>query len=232
MNQIGFAKRKNSNKVLFHFDSLVDLHLAVVYALQKDYPSGGSMQSINYSFLHQSKMELKRHRIFDIGKEVIQECFLDYMRDNWQSTYQIYMTEEFDRVISDAPITPMLRLIAAFSRVGKGSHVSSSIFCENYNQARIARAMLKTIPADIKIGQPEKIDLNQYARVILGDIRDIDVFTSPKYTHIAVLNYGCNLQLVNGVPQLLQDYVKKWDPTNQFEIIDSYIPGLKSNEKR
>ena len=232
MNQIGFAKRKNSNKVLFHFDSLVDLHLAVVYALQKDYPSGGSMQSINYSFLHQSKIELKKHRIFDIGKDIIQECFLGPMRDKWQSTYKIYMEEEFDRVISDAPITPMLRLIAAFSRVGRGSHVSSSIFCENYNQARIARAMLKTIPADIIVGQPEKIDLNQYARVILGDIRDIDIFTSPKYTHITVLNYGCNLQLVNGVPQLLQDYVKKWDPTNQFEIIDSYIPGLKSNEKR
>ena len=146
MNQIGFAKRKNSNKVLFHFDSLVDLHLAVVYALQKDYPSGGSIQSINYSFLHQSKMELKRHRIFDIGKEVIQECFLGPMRDKWQSTYKIYMEEEFDRVISDAPITPMLRLIAAFSRVGRGSHVSSSIFCENYNQARIARAMLKDAP--------------------------------------------------------------------------------------
>ena len=80
MNQIGFAKRKNSNKVLFHFDSLVDLHLAVVYALQKDYPSGGSMQSINYSFLHQSRMELKKHRIFDIGKEVIQECFLGNMQ--------------------------------------------------------------------------------------------------------------------------------------------------------
>ena len=170
MNQIGFAKRKNSNKVLFHFDSLVDLHLAVVYALQKDYPSGGSMQSINYSFLHQSRMELKKHRIFDIGKEIIQECFLGNMRDKWQSTYKIYMEEEFDRVISDAPITPMLRLIAAFSRVGRGSHVSSSIFCENYNQARITRAMLKTIPADIIVGQPEKIDLNQYARVILGDI--------------------------------------------------------------
>ena len=232
MNQIGFAKRKNSNKVLFHFDSLVDLHLAVVYALQKDYPSGGSIPVINYSFLHQSKAELKKHRIFDIGKEIVQECFLGYMRDNWQSTYHIYMEDEFDRIIQDAPITPMLRLIAAYSRVGRGNLVSTSIYCENVAQMRIAKGLLKTIKADVIIGHPEKIDLSEYARVVLGDIGDIDLFNPPKYTHIAVLNYGCNLQLVNGVPQLLQDYVKKWDPTNQFEIIDSYIPGLKSNEMR
>ena len=64
--------RRNSTKVLFHFDSLVDLHLAVVYALQKDYPSGWSNPHINYSFLHQSKKDLKQFRVYGIGKNIVQ----------------------------------------------------------------------------------------------------------------------------------------------------------------
>lgn len=230
VNQFGF-KRKNSNKVLFHFDSLVDLHLAVVYALQKDYPSGGSVPSINYSFLHQSHAELKSHRVYDIGTSVIQECFNEPLKDKWEIVYLSYKENQFDRIIQDAPITLMLKLIAAYSRVGRGT-TSTSIFCENEAQLKVARGMIKTLPANIIMTDPKNVDLNQYARFIIGDINDLKLFNKPKYTHLAVLNYGSNLQISGGITNIPQKYVKLYGFTNQFEIIDAYrdVQPLKEKE--
>ena len=133
--------RRNSTKVLFHFDSLVDLHLEVVYALQKDYPSGGSNPHINYSFLHQSKKDLKQFRVYGIGKNIVLECFKsEPMRERYQSVIKTYLEDEFDQVIQDAPITMMLRLVAAFCRV-KDKAVIPYIFCEDERQVRIARSL-------------------------------------------------------------------------------------------
>lgn len=215
--------RTNSTKVLFHFDSLVDLHLAVVYALQKDYPSGGSNQRINYSFLHQSKKDLIHHRVFDIGKDVVQECFLGDLKEKYQMIYQSYIDNEFDRIIQEAPITLMLRLLAAYGRVGKKDNtVQTFIFCHNQAEENVARGILKTIPATFYVGNPDKIDLRPFARIVLGDVRDLDEFKVPQFLHITVLNYGCNLQVVKGSAFVLPEYMAKYGENNQFEIIDSY----------
>lgn len=214
--------RRNSTKVLFHFDSLVDLHLAVVYALQKDYPSGGSNPHINYSFLHQSKKDLKQFRVYGIGKNIVQECFKSKtMRDSYQTVIDAYLDDEFDRVIQDAPITMMLRLIAAFSRV-KDKAVIPYIFCEDERQVRIARSLIKTLNVKIIKEDPKKIDLNSFARFIIGDIHDMDEFNLPQYLHIAVLNYGCNLQVVDKLPIVNREFANRYGLTNSIEVIDSY----------
>lgn len=213
-------KRQNSNQVLFHFDSLVDLHLAVVYALQKDYPSGGLNPCINYSFLHQSKQDLKQERVFGFGKNVVQECFKGSLRDSYQTVYQSYIEEQFDTTIGLAPLTLMLRLIAGFSRAGKGL-VTSTVVCSNDKQASVAKKLIKTLPAKIIVGE-DKVEINDYARVILGDVRDIDLFKRPQCVHITVLNYGSNLQVVGDQPVILPEYVLKYGDVNEFQIIDSY----------
>ena len=224
--------RANSTKVLFHFDSLVDLHLAVVYALQKDFPSGGSNQCINYSFLHQSKKDLIHHRVFDIGKNVVEECFLGTLRDKYQTIYQSYIEDEFDRVIQDAPITLMLRLLAAYGRIGKKDNaVQSFIFCRNQAEENVARGLLKTIPTQYIVGNADKLDLRPFARIIVGDVRDLDEFKVPQFLHITVLNYGCNLQVVKGSAFVLPEYMAKYGENNQFEIIDSYRFESKEKEK-
>lgn len=214
-------KRQNSNLILFHFDSLVDLHLAVVYALQKDYPSGGRNPYINYSFLHKSRQDLKQERVFGIGKNIVQECFLGKLRDSYQTIYESYINEQFETTIKHAPLTLMLKLIAAYCRVGRGQLVVPVIVCSNEAQAKVARSILKTIPAKVVIGE-KNIDINSYARIVLGDIRDLDLFKRPQCVHIAVLNYGSNLQIVGNEPVILPEYVFKYGDINEFQVIDSY----------
>lgn len=213
-------RRQNSNRVLFHFDSIVDLHLAVVYALQKDSPSGGLNPHINYSFLHQSRQSLKQERVFGIGKNVVQECFKGSLRDSYQTVYETYVNDRFDSTIGKAPITLMLRLIAGYSRAG-GGLVSSTIVCSNDKQAEVAKKIIKTLPATILVGE-DRVEVNDYARLIIGDVRDLDLFKRPQCVHITVLNYGSNLQVVGDQPVILPEYVLKYGDVNEFQVIDSY----------
>lgn len=224
-------RRQNSNRVLFHFDSIVDLHLAVVYALQKDYPSGGLNPHVNYSFLHQSNQVLKQERVFGIGKNVVQECFNGSLKESYQTIYDTYVNDQFDSIIGKAPITLMLRLIAGYSRAGNGL-VTSTIICSTDKQAEVASKIIKTLPATILVGE-DKIDVNDYARLIIGDVRDLDLFKRPQCVHITVLNYGSNLQVVGDQPVILPEYVLKYGDTNEFQIIDSYTDVVRpENQKK
>lgn len=215
-------RRQNSNKILFHFDSLVDFHLAVVYSLQKDYPSGGSNPSIDYYFLHQTRQELTQFRVFGIGKNIVQECFNPPVKNSYDAIYQSYISDRFDTTIQKAPITNILRMMATIGKVGKGAYVKSYLYCENDVQARIARSIIKSIPVEVLVDDPKNIDLNEYARFIIGDIRDMDAFNPPQCLHIAVLNYGSNLQIVGKEPVLVPEYVIKYGDVNIFQVIDAY----------
>lgn len=217
-----FKKHVNSNKILFHFDSLVDLHLAVVYALQKDYPSGGLNPRINYSFLHQSRQDLKQFRVYGIGKNIVQECLNDPLRQSYQTIYESYINDQFDRVIQHAPLTVMLKIIAAYTRVGRGGLVSPWIYCKDNRELKIAKGIIKTLPVRFITGDPKNINLDDYARFVIGDVRDLDAFNHPHCLHIAVLNYGSNLQIVGKQPVIVPDYVIKYGDVNIFQIIDSY----------
>ena len=50
----------------------------------------------------------------------------------------------------------------------------------------------------------------------------MDEFNLPQYLHIAVLNYGCNLQVVDKLPIVNREFANRYGLTNSIEVIDSY----------
>ena len=211
-------RRQNSNKLLFEFDSLVDIDLGIVLALQEDYPPG-ELSTINYSFLHQSLPELKQARVFLYGRDVVQECFLtDNTRKSYQAMKDYYKTQK--KVYEKAPITSLVRLIKVY---GQTNFIQSLVLCHSQFELETANKLLGNTPGcTIKIGKESEIDVNTYARIHLGDIHQLDKFNEFDCTHIAILNYGSNLQLIDHDVILLRDYVIRFGDTNIFEIIDSY----------
>lgn len=222
---------RNSNKVLFTFDSLVDLHLAVVKALQKDFPSGGP--SINYSFLFQTDKDLKQKRVFDIGKNVVQECFTGTARKSYETIYKSYIVDRFDETIQHAPITLMPKLIGGYSTFG--NYIRCYVLCETESQENIAKNILKKFPDVTYLRmKPEDVDINDFARVIVGDVKDIDLFKSPECVYIGILNYGSNLQVVKGKVLIRPEYIVKYGDINTLQIVDSYsdveVPNKQEGE--
>ena len=211
-------KRKNSSRLLFDFDTLVDLHLGVVKALQEDYPPG-ELSTVNYSFLHQPFEKLKQFRVFGYGKNVVQECFKGKPKESFTSIYETYLNQK--RVYNRAPRTLIPRLIRVY---GNSGFIKSTVLTHNVFEYQTASEILHgcnncTI---VQNANEKTIDVNQFARIHIGDIHDLDRYNPFDCTHIAVLNYGSNLQLIDHDVILLREYVIQWGDTNQFEIIDSY----------
>lgn len=218
--------KSSSKRLLFEFDSLIDLHLGVVKALQEDYPPGESSspsKTINFSFLHQSMDKLKQFRVYGYGKNIIQECLLGSARESYETIYKSYLEDE--RVYRLAPLTVIPRLIRVFAITG---FINSDIITHNELEYKTAKQIFsnkKGNTKDINIlsGVSESdLDVGQYSRIHLGDIRDLDNFKEFDCTFIAILNYGSNLQLIAHDVILLREYIVKFGDTNQFQIIDSY----------
>ena len=214
-----YQTRQNSNKCLFEFDSLVDVQLGIVLALQKEYPSGGFLKTINYSFLHQPLEQLKQFRVFGYGRNIIQECFNGKVRDSYQTIIDQYRMrkETYDL----APRTLIPRMIKMFSKSG---FIKSVVLCHTQFEYQKAQEILNGLDniSIIKNAKESDINVNEYARIHLGDIRDLDKFNPFDCTHISILNYGSNLQLIRHDVILLREYIIKYGDTNIFEIIDSY----------
>ena len=82
--------------------------------------------------------------------------------------------------------------------------------------------------------KPEDVDINSFARVIVGDVEDIDLFNSPQCVYIGILNYGSNLQVVKGKVLIRPEYIIKYGDINTLQIVDSYsdveIPNKQEGE--
>ena len=215
---------KSSNKrLLFEFDSLIDLHLGVVKALQEDYPPGESSSSktINFSFLHQSLDKLKQFRVYGYGKNIVQECFLGTARNSYETIYKSYLEDE--RVYRLAPVTVIPRLIRVFSVTG---FITCDIITHNELEYKTAMQIFpvknRSKAINIIRGSSSDLNINNYSRIHMGDIRDLDNYNDFDCTYIAILNYGSNLQLITHDVILLREYIVRFGDTNQFQLIDSY----------
>lgn len=215
------GKRKNSHQCLFEFNSLVDMHLGVVMALQKDFPSGGLLPTINYSFLHQSLDELKQFRMFAYGKNVVQECFAGSAKQSYETIYKTYCDKKISYDL--APHTLLVKLVKMYNKTG---FIKSTILCHSPFEYDMATSIFGSLQNCVIVpnANEKSIDVNEFARIHIGDIRDLDLFNPFDCTHIAVLNYGSNLQVMHHINDvtLLSDYVIRYGDTNVFEIIDSY----------
>lgn len=215
------GKRQNSTDCLFEFDSLVDMHLGVTMALQKDFPSGGHLPSINYSFLHQSIEELKQFRVFGYGKNIVQECLAGKARDSYRVIYESYCNKRISYEL--APHTLLIKLVKMYAKTG---FIRSTILCHTPFEYETIRSIFSDTDGCtiIQNANEKSICVNDYARIHLGDIHDLDLFNPFDCVHIAILNYGSNLQIMHHMNDivLLKDYVIRYGDTNIFEIIDSY----------
>lgn len=228
MNAVG------RQSVLFEFDSIVDLQLGVVRTLRKDYPSGGNNSSINYDFLHKDFESIAMDRLYLYNKNIVQECFTDKFKPKYKTIYNSYIDPdgEFDRVVKLSPITLMVRLINTYAQAGAGL-VKCFVRCDNQDQEAVIKRLFGNDNriATIITCPREEVNLLDYSRIIVADVHDLDKYPGLKETakHIAVLNYGCNLEVINNDVVILKDYIIKYGLRNNIQVIDS-MPMIKAGD--
>lgn len=222
------VKRKNSNDIIFTFDSLIDIEIGVVYAIIDDYLYDGDRtnQYINYPFLDLVAFDEefpKMIRMRDIGENIVQQCFLGKARDEFLDIYLQYISNDYERIIKLAPKTDMVRLINQYARTG---FIKSTVVCRNDLEVKYAKEFTNGKCIIKQVKQYTEVDLTGFARVVIANISDILQFRGLKLMHIAVLNYACNftIELQNNkeVRMLLpQAVMPLWD-INEFEVMNPY----------
>lgn len=224
MSATPFSGRENNNNVLFTFDSVVDISLGIILALQKDFPSGGST-FLDYSFLSKSPKEMQEQRRILYGEDIVERCFLPEYRDKAAAITRAYRTE--DRVIQFSPVNPaVLSLIHSFTHYSDQS-IRVTLLGETQLETRSLRRMLEhrcpTIRYVTSAIDDPNLNLSAYGRVVFGDFKMLDKLANPpKFRHLTILNYGSNLQLVDGKPIIMPEYLIKYGDINQIELLDLY----------
>lgn len=216
------ASREFSNSILFEFDTLIDLHIGVVKALQNEFlHSGGFNPNINYSFLSiETEDSLKSHRLLDLDYDIIQESFLGEARESYKEIYLDFIDKEYDKIIELSPKTEISRLIHAYDRAG---FIQSFILCKNQTEVNWTREIVGNKARTLLIDSEKKIKLSSYARLCLSNIFDITRFKNVESIHIMILNYAENFTLTKKNDRILRpEMIVLLGDVNEFEIIDPY----------
>ena len=214
--------RQHRTDVLFEFDTLFDLQIGTVKALQKDFLSGGFNPHINFSFLENETEEtLKVHRVYDLEESIISQSLLGEAKQSASSIFSDYLREDYNRIIELSPITHMVRLIKMYA---KTSIIHPYIICKNEVEERWVREITSNLGNIIRVDTEKEIDLSNYAKLFLSNIHDILGFKHVECITISVLNYGQNFTLIEEAEDrvLLPHIVIMLSDINQFEVIEPY----------
>lgn len=220
--------RQNNNSVLFTFDSIVDLPLGVTLALKRALDALGpdAFSLFDVSFLQKSSMEHMKARQETLGVPFFELCFSESGKKSADAIYKSYtMDTGYDKKSREiSPVTNALRLVHAFC-----NHSDNSIKVFLLGRCQLDIEILKGIFQKrckniiyLMSHDLSDIDINNYGRIVIGDVHQLDSFNPPKLRHITILNYGSNLQLVNGKPNLLPEYVIKYGDVNELEMLNAY----------
>lgn len=214
--------RKFSNSILFEFDTLVDLKIGLVKALQEDFPPGGpSNQILNFSFLHHNdEDQLKVIHTFNT-EDILARSFVPKYKEMSESIYLDYLRDQYSRIIDLSPITNMVRLINTYNKTG---YITSRIICKRDEEEAFVKKVIRE-PKIIRTDSEKSIDIKEYARIIISNIDDMKLFNINKMIgmHITVLNYAENFIITEeGVKTIDPRYIIGFSDLNEFEFLDPY----------
>lgn len=230
------GKRKHSNDIIFTFDALVDIEIGVVRAIIEDFfYTEHTNQYINYDFLEKAILEpnyLKKIRMMDIDKNIVQECFLGKARKEFLDIYVDYISKEYSRIVRMAPHTDMVRLVKMYSLTG---FINSTVVCKNTIESEYIKEITEDKCKIKLVSSYEEVDLTGFARVCIANISDILQFRGLKLLNIAVLHYASNFikekqgdkEMWLFLPHIVMPL---WD-INEFVIMNPYRLELTEQEE-
>lgn len=195
------------NSILFDFFSIVDKELSALKYIFKNYDYFKSLNILNIDKIDQlSKMsidDLKLERMYGC-KDIFESIF------NTNKNHRMmlkYFYDKYENFILDDKeylvFTDSLRLILAYSKAADGV-IKSTVLCENDMQKSVVdKYILHARPV---ISDKKSIDLNLYARLVVGDIYDAANYNIDNPNSLVVMNFRDNFKsddINNLIPELV-----------------------------
>lgn len=196
------------NSVLFEFYSIVDKELSALLYIFDNEDYFKPLDLFDFDKIEVLKKlsigDLKEERMYgciDIFKSIIRQkeknhrILLKYFYDKYESEIlqKKYMV-----------FTDNIKLISAYSKVADGI-IRSTILCENETQKKIVNNFITQVKT-IVVSDRSSVDVNDYARIVVGDFFDALKYNIENPNSIMVMNFRDNFaddDISNLIPELV-----------------------------
>lgn len=217
--------RKNSNSILFTFDSLVDFKLGVVNYLRK-HVDGFDPQYMDKRFLESDNEDhLKDARMNRMDLDPIKMCFRGKAKDSSTELSLQIMEEYYPEVLELSPETNMVRLINVYNMF---KIVKTTVACFTNQEEDWVREKFNDTVYIKRVKSYGEIDISKYARVVVSNINDLLTFKKVFMRHLCILNYTENFMMGENPTtheeekMLLPNVALVLSDDNVIEIMDPY----------
>ena len=113
--------------------------------------------------------------------------------------------------------TSMIDLYKEFINLGAGL-IKPSVLCKNEKESQIIKNEIPT--ARILVGERNKIDINNFSRLVIGNLADLIQFKIPNRMDIMLLDFKCNYDEDGDIPNKAIVFV--YGDKNSFSIARAY----------
>lgn len=219
--------RKNSNSIIFTFDSIIDIRLGVINYLRR-HKDEFSSRYLNIPFLNSDNEDyLKDARMNRMDLDPVKMAFRGKAEDSSEDLATQIIQENYEEVINLAPKTNMVRLIKVYNMF---KIVKCIIICMNPIEEEFIEKEFDGIQcvSVVKVNSFKDIDLGLYARLVVANINDILSFKAVHMRHLCILNFTENFMIGENPithedeKMMLPHVALPLSDDNVFEIMNPY----------
>lgn len=196
------------NSILFEFYSIVDKELSALLYIFDNEEYFRPLNLFDFNQIYKLKAlsidDLKEERMYgcvDIFKSIITDkeknhrVILEYFYDKYESDIlqKKYMV-----------FTDNQKLISAYNKVADGI-IRSTVLCENETQKNIVNNFITQVKTMVTSDR-SSIDMNNFARIVVGDFFDALKYNIETPNSIMVMNFRDNFEdddISNLIPELV-----------------------------
>lgn len=193
---------RKRNRILFDFESIVDVKLSHIYDLKKYH---GIVKGVDLIALEDDIKEFKYRRIH-------------VYEDPIKRIYGGHPPKDLNLHIMRNPVFTTMKTLAREYLIKAAGLIYPTVLCKDRYQERI----IKNSVGDIRtlIGSRSQVKTINFSRIVLGDINHLDEFKDPITVDFMILNFRENM--MENDPMILKDIALKYSDVNSFTIANAY----------
>lgn len=209
------------NTILIAFDMIADTEIGLIRMIKEKYNDEsifypGILEMDDANLIYNLHMRKNDNPLFVAVKD-------DENQEQMDSYYNEFMEKEYDSILENSILTPILKLISTF--ISSNGIVNVDILCKNKQEEQYIKRIEGLEKCGVIIQDDySKVDISKYDGIYIKVFKDILKFKNLTTKTIFLANYKFNLKETDndGIEVPLPEVSIEIVSSNVLKIIDIY----------
>lgn len=215
------SAKSHSHTILIDIEAYLDMQVGWALQIRQELIEGKlDCKDFNYEYLiNKEPPEIMQER--NTNPDFLNTVLLGVSHEKAFVMYREMIEDPEDReeIIRLSPVVRSTdKIINIFSSPTGRQMGNAVVLVRNPGDGATLKFAHPKLPI-VEEYETEKINFKRYARLIISDIDDVFRFPQIMYTHIAVLDYPRNFEVIDGKKVFKRYPILNFGATNEFEII-------------